>query len=336
MQSKTQYVKDLKEKDTVGSLFLIKYSAVGTDKNGKSFMNLVLADRTGDVEARIWEDVPRYSNQAVRDSLVFVEGRCQSFQNRKQVVITRLSVVREDEVQIRDFLPEPKVDAELQYQKLKEFIASMKDPYYKALAESVLIDDAETVERLKRAPAAKSVHHAYPGGLVEHVVSVTGILDGLATHYKGLVDRDLLLLGGFFHDICKLWEMSYDRLTDYTMEGRLIGHLVMGSELVEKKVLELEKQADRLPGPFPLEKKLLIKHVILAHHGSLEYGSPKLPHVLEAVIVHAVDDLDSKVNSISEFMAADQTPGPWTALSRQYNRYFYRIQGENSKVQGSS
>src|SRR5690606_33793016 len=122
------------------------------------------------------------------------------------------------------------------------------------LAESVLIEDEDVVDRIKRAPAAKSVHHAYKTGLLEHMVSISGLLDSIAKHYGTILNRDLLLIGGFFHDIGKLWELSYDRLIDYTTEGRLIGHHVMGVELVERKIQKLEKQADRLPGPFPEEK----------------------------------------------------------------------------------
>ena len=150
------------------------------------------------------------------------------------------------------------------------------------------------------------------------------ILDALSSHYGKSLDRDLLFLGGFLHDIGKLWELSYDRVTDYTTEGKLIGHLVMGVELVERKVRELDAQTGRLPAPFPEEKKLLVKHLILAHHGELEYGSPKRPKCLEALVVHYIDDLDSKVNAIRTFIENDQSPGRWTGLHRMYERFFFK------------
>jgi 3'-5' exoribonuclease len=228
---------------------------------------------------------------------------------------------------------ESPVDPEALYTRLLEYMGTMQDPFYRALAEAVLRDDADIVDRVKRAPAAKSVHHAYRTGLLEHVVSITGILDGLAKHYGKYLDRDLLFLGGFFHDIGKLWELSYDRVTDYTTEGRLIGHLVMGVELVDRKIRELEAQPGRLPGLFPEEKKLLVKHVILSHHGELEYGSPKRPKCLEALIVHYVDDLDSKVNAIRVFTEQDQTPGRWTGLSRLYDRFFWKPDWAQPKPQ---
>jgi 3'-5' exoribonuclease len=268
--------------------------------------------------------VANYAGQAVQDTFVFVDGRCQSHQGRRQVVVNKLQVLREDQVDAKQFVLEGALDADALYAELLSIVASMQDPYYKALAESVLRDDADVADRIKRAPAAKSFHHAYKTGMLEHVVSVAKLLDSVARHYGKAVDRDLLLLGGFFHDIGKLWELSYERVTDYTTEGRLIGHLVMGAELVERKVRELEAQSGRLPGPFPEDKKLLIKHVIVSHHGKLEYGSPKEPQVLEALLVHYIDDLDSKVNAIHTFIANDQTPGRWTGLNRNYERYFYK------------
>ncbi len=324
MQSKTQFIRDIKDKDPISTSFLVKFSAVATGKNGKPYMNLILMDRSGELEARIWDEVDRYAGQVVRDAFVHVDGRCQVYQGRRQVVINKISILREDEVTLKEYLAEGTLDADALYDQLMGFVDSMKDPYYKALAESVLRDDADIVDRVKRAPAAKTVHHAYKTGLLEHVLSITQILDGLAKHYGKYVDRDLLFLGGFFHDIGKLWELNYDRVTDYTTEGKLIGHLVMGVELVDRKIRELESQPGRLPGVFPEDKKLLVKHVILAHHGILEYGSPKRPKCIEALLVHMVDDMDSKVNAIRCFTEADQTPGRWTALNRQYERFFWK------------
>lgn len=324
MRTKTQFVKDLKDKEAVAGPFLIKYSATATGKNGKPFMNLIFMDKTGEVEGRIWDDVASHVGQAVKDTFVWVEGRCQSYQGRRQIVVQKLQVLREDEVEVKEYLPAGEVDAEALYLQLVDFVKTMENPFYKKLAESILVDDAEIVELLKRAPAAKSIHHAYAGGMIEHVVSITSILDFMSKNYGKYVDRDLLFLGGFLHDIGKLWELSFERVTDYTMEGKLIGHLVMGVELVERKIRELESTPGALPGLFPQEQKLLVKHLILSHHGKLEYGSPKEPHCLEALIVHMVDDLDSKVNNIRRFVEMDPTPGRWTALNRNFERYFYK------------
>lgn len=322
--TKTQFAKDLRDKDAVASPFLVKFSAVAVDKNGKPYMNLVFMDRTGEVEARVWEDVNKYVGQAVKDSFVWVEGRCQSYQGRRQLVITRLQVLREDQIEPKDYVAEGRLDVEKLYARLLHLISTLEDPFCKALAESIFRDDADIADRLKRAPAAKTVHHAYKGGMIEHVVSIAGIMDYLAGHYGPQLDRDQLLLGAMLHDIGKLWELSYERVTDYTMEGKLIGHHVIGVELVDRKIRELEAQPDRLPGAFPEEKKLLIKHLIVAHHGKVEYGSPKEPHTLEALITYYIDDLDSKVSAIRQFIEQDQTPGRWTALHRMYERFFYK------------
>ncbi len=321
---KSQYSRSIQDQDRVSSPFLVKYSAVATGKTGKAFMNVILTDKSGDIEARIFDQVPKFNAQAVKDAYVHVEGHAQSFNGRIQIHIKNLTVLREDEVESEEYLPASFLNPEKIYAEAKAIIASMQDPYYRALLESIFVDDADIIERFKRAPAAKSFHHAYPVGLLEHVVSIAKTLDFLANHYAPYVDRDLLLVGGFLHDLAKIWELQYEKTTDYTTEGRLIGHLVMGAELIDRKIRSLDSQPGRLPAPFPVEKALLAKHVVLAHHGKMEFGSPKEPACLEAVIVHMIDDLDSKVNAIRVFIEQDQNPGMWTLLNRNYERFFYK------------
>jgi len=321
---KKQFARTLQDQDKVSAPFLIKYSAVATGKTGKAYMNLILTDKTGDIEARIFDHVPKYNAQAVKDAFVQVEGAAQSFQGRMQIHIKELTILREDEVEMDELLPPSFLNAEKIYSELKSIIASMTDIHYKALMESVFIDDAEIVDKVKRAPAAKAMHHAYPVGLLEHVVSIAKMLDFLAGHYQPYVNRDLLLVGGFMHDLGKIWELQFDKTTDYTTEGRLIGHLVMGSELIEKKCQWLDAQPGRLPTPFPTEKRLLAKHMVLAHHGKFEYGSPKEPACIEALMVHMIDDLDSKVNGIKGFIENDPQHGTWTLLNKHYQRFFFK------------
>lgn len=316
MFEKSQFVATLTDKSKVNSIFLIKYSSLQSGKTGKPYLNLVLMDKTGELEARVWDDVPQFASMAVRDSFVHVEGACQNFQGRKQLVVKKLQGLREDQVNLKDYLKQGEFDSEEQYEELVRYIRSMKDPHYRSLAESILIQDEEIVAKLKKAPAAKAIHHAYRGGLLEHVVAITKTLDFLSHLYSPYVDRDLLFIGGFFHDLAKIWELTFERSTEYTDEGRLLGHLVMGIELIEKKSAQIEG--------FPEEKKLLAKHMVAAHHGTLEFGSPKVPQCLEAVIVHAIDDLDSKVNNIRKFIEADTNPGKWTLLHKGMERFFYK------------
>ena len=321
---KTQFSKAISEQEKVSSPFLIKYAAVATGKTGKPYMNLVLTDKTGDIEARVFEKVPQFHSQAVKDTFVQIEGQAQSFNGRMQVIIKNLIVLREDEVDVDEYLSPLTLNPEHLYTELVQLISSMQDPFYRNLLESIFVDDAEIVQAFKKAPAAKTMHHAYPAGLLEHVVSICKILNFLSHQYGPSVDRDLLLVGGMLHDLGKIWELQYEKTTDYTTEGRLIGHLVMGSELIDQKIAKLEQEEGRLPGAFPQEKRLLAKHMVLAHHGKYEYGSPKEPSCLEAQIVHMVDDLDSKVNAIHHFIANDAQAGSWTVLNKQFERYFYK------------
>lgn len=326
--TKTQFVQDLRDKDRVSGPFLVKQATVSTGKNGKPYMTVVLTDQTGEVEAKIWDNVASISHQVVRDALVVVEGNVQTYLGRIQVVIKDIQLAREDEVDMELLLPKGKVDPEALWKELTGLIASMEDIHYRSLCEEAILKNPEVADRFKRAPAAKSMHHAYPGGLLEHVVSVVKILDLMAGHYRTTVNRDLLFVGGLFHDLCKIWELDFERATDYTMEGRLVGHLVMGSELIEKTVQKLNQDftngVGKIPSLITDEKRCLAKHMVVAHHGKLEYGSPKEPQVLEALIVHMVDDLDSKVNQISVFVEQDLQAGPWTAINRNFSRYFYK------------
>jgi 3'-5' exoribonuclease len=321
---KVQYSKSIRDQERISSPFLVKNSAVQTGKTGKPYMNVILTDKTGDLEARIFDQVPKYSSQLVKDAYVQVEGTAQSFQGRMQIHIKDAIILREDEVVAEEYLPASFLNPEKIHQELKAIVQSMQDPFYRALMEAVVIDDAEIVTKMKKAPAAKSMHHAYPVGLLEHVVSICKMLDFLSAHYSPYVDRDLMLVGGIMHDIGKIWELQYEKTTDYTTEGRLIGHLVMGVELIEKKINILESIEGRLPSSFPEEKRLLAKHMVLAHHGRLEYGSPKEPACIEALLVHMIDDLDSKVNMMRVFIENDIQTGPWTQLNKNMERFLFK------------
>jgi 3'-5' exoribonuclease len=324
------YVNDLKEMAEFEGPFLVKMINLQLDKNGKAYVTLVLMDKTGEIEARVWENAQRVSEQIKSQDIVRVSGKVNFYQGKKQIVVVAVEPAAANAYPQDRFFPSTTFDIGRMYADVTALMQSMEDPFAQKLALTIL-EDPELKKLIIRAPAAKNVHHAYAGGLLEHVLSVCRILDLLAIHYRNYygkaVSRDLLLLGGLLHDIGKIFELSFERGTEYSTEGRLLGHLIQGCELVDKTCAKIEN--------FPEQLRVLVKHQILAHHGRMEYGSPKLPHTMEALIVHMVDDLDSKVNSILGLIERDNQPGQWTGTLRLYERAFFKPQ-TLPKTQGPS
>jgi 3'-5' exoribonuclease len=313
------FVSELKEKAEFEGAFLVKILQLHMDKNGKPYLNLVLMDKTGEVEARVWDNADKLFAEVKAQDVVRVAGKVNLYQGRRQVIIEAIAKTPEGTYPMDRFLPASAYDVNRMHADMVAIFSTLEDPFAKKLCLA-LLEEPELKRRIQRAPAAKSVHHAYAGGLLEHTLSVCRVLDSLAKHYRAYygptINRDHMLLGGLFHDIGKIYELSFDRSTEYTKVGQLVGHHVIGCELVDKL-------AAGIPG-FPEELRIHAKHLILAHHGKLEYGSPKLPHTLEAWLVHFIDDLDSKVNSILGIIAADQQPGEWTANNKMYERPFLK------------
>ena len=310
--------------------FLVKIITLLLDKNGKPYLNIILMDKTGEAESRVWDGAARIAEQVKSQDIVRVAGKVNLFQGKKQIIIDAIQSVPAGTYPLDRFTPSTVYDVEHLWTELCTLMNSMESEYARNLALAVL-EDAESKKKILRCPAAKSVHHAYAGGLVEHTLSVCRVLDFLGKHYGAYygraVNRDLLLLGGLFHDIGKIFELQFDRSTEYSLEGKLIGHLVQGCELVDR-------ECAKIPG-FPEDLRLQVKHQILSHHGKLEYGSPKLPHTIEALIVHYVDDLDSKVNSILGLIAADTNGTDWTNNLKMYERPFMKPK-TLPKMQGTS
>ncbi len=313
------FVAELKEKMDFEGAFLVKIIQLHVDKNGRPYLNLILMDRTGEIEARVWDNASKLAEEVRAQDLLRVAGKVNLYQGRRQVIVEAAAKLPEGSAPLDRFVPASSYDVNRLYADLHALFSTLEDPFAKRLALNTL-EDPEVKKKILRAPAAKSVHHAFAGGLIEHTLSVCRILDKLAHHYRHYygkaVSRDLLLIGGLFHDIGKIFELSFERATEYSKEGQLIGHHVLGCELVDRIAGKIEG--------FPLELKLHAKHLILAHHGKLEYGSPKVPLTIEALIVHYVDDLDSKVNMVLEFIAEDVQPGEWTAVNRMMERPFLK------------
>lgn len=313
-----QFVRDLVDKQVVQSCFLVRDKALLSGKNGKPYISLFLADTTGALDTRIWDNVDVLNETFQSGDIVRVKGTIQIFQGRKQLVVHRLEKALPGEFELSDFVSRSQREPEVMLAELIQLAEKMQDRNIKQLTLDVL-NDADVRKRMLVAPAAKSIHHAYQGGLLEHILSICGIMTVLHAHYAAMgteMKLDLLHFGSIFHDIGKIWELEIDQGITYTDKGKLIGHMVLAVELVERK-------ASRIMG-FPEELKDILKHIILSHHGRVEYGSPKTPTFLEAFLVAAIDDLDSKINTIDMFIKSERATGDrWSKYHQLFDRYFF-------------
>ena len=312
---KSLFASEIQERDWVESVFLVRDKVVGIAKNGKPYLTLKLMDRSGEVEGRVWDRVDELTAQFERDDFIRVAGKASVYLGKMQVIVQELARLDESTVDLADFLPVANRPVAEMVDDLKGRVASCRDPYLRALLEAFLADPA-FLAAFSRAPAAKAMHHVYLGGLLEHSLAVATLADDICRRYPGL-NRDLLVAGALLHDIGKISELRYARSFEYTDVGKLLGHIVIGVEMVEEKLRSL-------PG-FPLELAILIKHLLLSHHGQYEYGSPKRPKTLEAVILNFIDDLDSKINGVRTHLDRDSgNESAWTQYHRLYDRYFFK------------
>ncbi|MBZ5643234.1 MAG: HD domain-containing protein [Acidobacteriia bacterium] len=307
-------VSNLQDGQTITSHFLVCEKEIRATREGKSYLRLELGDATGRVEARMWDGFEKSAEGFAQDDFVKVQGRVESYRNKLQLMIDKIRVAEESEVDPADFFPHTKENVEKLYATLLEVVASVGNPWLRKLLDSVVLDP-ELVPKWKRAPAAKAMHHAFFGGLIEHVVSLCGLCRLALTHYTE-ADADLLLTGAVLHDVGKLQELSYDRSLGYTDEGQLLGHILIEYELVSNKI-------DAIPG-FPLALKTLVQHMLIAHHGKYEFGSPKLPMFREALLLHYLDDLDSKMAAVRSALDSDLGEGNWTAYNGALERRILR------------
>lgn len=308
------YVKDLHDKDQVKSVFQVGKKATVTSKSGKPFLALTLRDKTGELDARIWDKLEALEPLFQKGDLIEVEGEVQMFQGRPQLKIDNLSKHSGEGFDPAEFAapPRPQVE-ERSFAQIVEMVDRLHDPHVKALCHAFL-DDPELAEDFKRAPAAKSVHHAHPGGLCEHTLSVMRLANRIADQFP-MADRDLMIGGSFLHDVGKVRELVYDRNTEYSDEGRLVGHLVMTAQWIHARAAKIEG--------FPKALEVHLTHIVLSHHGALEFGSPRLPQTLEAMLVHYLDELDSRVSSWLEIMQRDPNEN-WTDFQKLYDRHLYK------------
>jgi len=322
---KSLFVADIRENQLVDSLFLVASKNRGVTKGGSSYLTLKLLDRSGEIEARVWERADDLGRGFERNDFVRVRGQATLYQGKVQIRIQDVMRIDEGKIAAEDFLPKSASNPETMLDELQAILRGIKNPHLLALAEACFADP-ELMRLLKQAPGAKTIHHPYLSGLLEHTLSLLKLILKVVENYRG-IDVDLLLIGGFLHDIGKVYEFSFDRAIDYTDEGQLLGHLVMEVELVDRKIAAI---AD-----FPAELALLVKHMLVSHHGACEFGSPKLPQTLEAVILHSLDDLDGKIQAIQNL--PEKEPGSkWTAFHRAYGRSFFKANSQCDDGSGSA
>lgn len=306
------WVQDIKEDDSVSDLYLVKVKRTGQTKNGAAFLSLTLSDRTGDIEARVWERAEELGALFREGDIIAVTGKAGSYRNQVQLTLSDIALSREEDPTL--FLETTPCDVQDMMKELKGIVRGIKNARLRDLINSFLTDH-EFSEKFRESPAAKNFHHGYIGGLLEHTLSVCRLARNVYQQYPEL-DGDLLMTGAFLHDIGKIREFTYGRTIDYSDEGRLLGHLVLGVSMLEEKLADFKK--------FPAETALCLKHMILSHHGEYDFGSPKRPKFLEAFVLHLIDDLDAKMNGIARFMSKDRNEGAWTDFNRMFERYLLK------------
>jgi 3'-5' exoribonuclease len=316
------YVEKLADGDSVEDVFLVNDKQLRANRNGNLYLQLDVGDRTGTMNARMWNaGEPLFRSFDVGDFL-HVKGKVQLFQGALQMIVSHLERVDPDKIglDLADFLPHTSENIAKLEERLRGTLLRLANPHLRALAECFLMDE-EFLQAFRRAPAGVRVHHAYVGGLIEHVVTLLDAAERILPAYPQL-DRDLLLMGVFLHDVGKVRELTYARTFGYSDEGQLIGHLVIGVEMLSERAARVP---DLTGEPFPTELLLRLKHMILSHHGSYEFGSPKLPMTPEAIALHYLDNFDAKVHLFTRDIGdARHQPSAWTPFNQSLQRRLFK------------
>lgn len=311
------FITDLKEGDIISNVYLCKNKQTGTTKAGKSYYNLELVDKTGSIAGKVWE-----LNNAIghfdSNNFIRIDGLVTSFNNELQLNIKKIRIADEGEYEEADYMPCTKKDVEVMYSELLALVDSLDKEHYKALLRKFFVEDTAFVKDFKGHSAAKSIHHGFVGGLLEHSLAVAKLCDYYTTYYE-VLNRDLLITAALLHDIGKVYEISAFPENDYTDSGQLLGHIVMGAMMIRDKIKEIPD--------FPGKAANELEHCILAHHGELEYGSPKKPALIEAVALSFADNTDAKLQTFTE--ALDKAKdGGWQGFSRALDSNIRRTSGK--------
>ncbi|HXY78107.1 MAG TPA: OB-fold nucleic acid binding domain-containing protein [Candidatus Acidoferrales bacterium] len=299
------------ENKVITSSFVVVAKQIKPKKTGEPYLALTLGDRSGQIEAKMWDNVDDVLEAFEQDDFLKVKGLINKYKNRFQLTIHKLRKLGESEIDFADYLPKTTKDVDQLWQTLANFVATFQNPHLKSLVQAFMADP-EIAAAYRDAPAAKTLHHAYIGGLLDHVVSLFRSCDLICKNYPQ-INRDLLLTGAFLHDIGKIHELTYNRSFSYTNRGQLLGHMIIELEMLHDKLV-------LVPG-FSDELKTLVEHLIISHHGEYEFGSPKLPMFPEALVLHYLDDLDSKMEAMrSHFEREANLDGSWTSYNASLGR----------------
>ncbi len=313
-------VSQLGHQEAVDQVFLASQKQLRPNRNGNLYLQVDLSDRSGSLSARMWNAGDVELRGFDDGDFVHVEGTTQIYQGALQLIATSISRARPEEVDLADFMTLSPGEIDQLAIRLSELLRGLRDPHLQSLAECFLTDD-DFMRRFTRSPAGVKNHHAYPGGLLEHVVNLMEIAKLIAHRYPA-VDADLLLMGVFLHDMGKIEELNYEKAFSYTDAGQMLGHVVLAVSMLDAKLA----QAAELSGEeFPSETALRLKHMIISHHGQYEYGSPKLPMTLEAITLHHLDNLDAKIHHFQQLIRDDANQeSPWTQYHQNLNRKLYK------------
>jgi 3'-5' exoribonuclease len=293
---KSPYVNELEPNRVITTSFLVHSKEIRQKKSGELYLSLILGDRTGELDAKMWDNVSDVIDGFDRDDFVKVKGLIQVFHNRPQLTVHKMRRMDDSEIDFADYFPSSRRDPAVMWEELRGIVGSMGNPHLKALLDAFLSDE-DIAARFRRAPAAKHIHHAYLGGLLEHVLSLCALARMTSYHYSN-VDFDLLLTGVVLHDVGKIYELNYERGFSYSNDGQLLGHISIALRMVAEKLRDV-------PG-FPAPLRSLVEHMILSHHGQLEFGSPKVPQFPEAMLLHYIDDMDSKMECMRSLIENDR------------------------------
>lgn len=305
-----RHLNEIKEGESVVEHYLCKSRQTLKSRTGKNYLSLKLQDKTGVVDAKVWEltnDIKSFEE----NDFIKVDASAVVYLNEIQLSVKKIRRSMEGEYDPLDYIPASDKDINSMYTEFLGYINTIKNPYIKRLLDEVFIKDEVISKKFSTHSAAKNIHHGFMGGLVEHSLSVTQICDFMSTRYKN-INRDILVASAMLHDVGKIYELSDFPINDYTDDGELLGHLIIGSELIGETTAKIEG--------FPKQLTSLLKHCMLAHHGQYEYGSPKLPKTIEAFILHCADDMDAKTKIFEEMLEGDNTQGNWVGYQKMFQR----------------